>query len=79
MISFVFLMLFRVRPQDLFHQAVSDHIFFIQFDMADAVNILQDAHGGGQTTALIARQIHLGHIPGYDSFGTGSDTGEKHF
>ena len=47
MISFVFFVLFRVRPQDLLHKTVTNHIFFIQFDMADSINILEDAHGGG--------------------------------
>ena len=48
-------MLFGISPEYLLHQAVTNHIFFIQLNMSDAFNILQDPYSGNQTTSLVTR------------------------
>ena len=71
--SFVFFMLLRIGAEDRFYEAVAHHIFFIQFNMADTIDILQDADGSGLTTPLVTGEIHLGHIPGNDGLGIGAE------
>jgi hypothetical protein len=44
-----------VCTQYLFDQTVAYYILFIQFYMADPINVSENARGGSQTTALIPR------------------------
>ena len=58
MMSFIFLVLFIIGPEYLFHQPVPYHIFLIQFDMSYTINILQNPNRCRQSAALIPAAMH---------------------
>jgi hypothetical protein len=72
-------MFFIISPEYLLHQSMPHHIILIQFNMCNAINILQDPHSGHETTSLVSWKIHLGNITGDNGFGIGADAGQKHF
>ena len=53
-ISFFALFFLVVGTDDGFYKAVAHYVFFVEFDMGDAVYIAQDANGFFEAAALVA-------------------------
>jgi hypothetical protein len=58
-----------VRPDNGLYQAVPYYIFFIQLQVADAIDIPEDPGGFFQAGSLVLRQVYLCKVAGDDRFG----------
>ena len=60
------------------HQLVANHVFFIQKDELYSFHIAEDVDGLRQSRRLVFRQVNLRHVASDDELRVATHTGEEH-
>src|SRR6266436_5694802 len=67
-----------IRPDNLLHQIVPDHVFVAKLHRADSRNSPANFHGLDQPALLPARQVNLRDVPGNHGLRIESQPRQKH-
>ena len=76
--SFLFFLKLFVCLHNLCYQFVTDDVFLVQLNEADAFYTLQYLQGLYEAGGLRGRKVNLRHVARYNHFGIHAHAGEEH-